>query len=74
MTNKEQFHCVGCGGTLTSMDAEVVFVTGFYRVIHPLGLCKACFIQSQENEQQRDALVADFTRSYNAEHLLVAYS
>ncbi|SFT02778.1 hypothetical protein [Paenibacillus sp. BC26] len=85
MTNKEQFHCVGCGGTLTSMEAELVFLTGFYRVIHPLGLCKSCFIPFQESEQQRNSPSAaapnltalddfEFNRSYTPDQLLVTHT
>ncbi|SEO14471.1 hypothetical protein SAMN05518847_10666 [Paenibacillus sp. OV219] len=42
MLNKEQFHCVGCGCMLPRLEAEMVFLTGFYKVIYPLGCCKSC--------------------------------
>ncbi|MCQ6558847.1 hypothetical protein [Paenibacillus mendelii] len=39
---KEQFCCVGCGKLMDHEHAHVVFRTGFYRMVHPLGCCLTC--------------------------------
>jgi len=39
---KEHFCCVSCGRLLACEQAYVIFRTGFYRVIHPLGYCGEC--------------------------------
>ncbi|RAP75300.1 hypothetical protein [Paenibacillus montanisoli] len=84
MTDKERFHCVRCGCMMESMDAAVLFQTGFYRVILPLGCCKTCYTQTQETLPQDDVKSAagiesalsdelKFTTAYNYEQPL-AYS
>ncbi len=77
--DKERFYCVCCGSTMESLEAEVVFLTGFYKVIHPLGCCKVCYKQSQAELPQQDDVnsevctgldLADdlnFTMPYNPE-------
>jgi len=39
---KEHFCCVSCGRLLACEQAYVIFRTGFYRVVHPLGYCGEC--------------------------------
>ncbi|SFI79353.1 hypothetical protein SAMN02799624_02217 [Paenibacillus sp. UNC496MF] len=42
--NKEQtpFYCLGCRAFPDREEAARTFRTGFYRVIHPLGMCRSC--------------------------------
>ncbi|MFD0714306.1 hypothetical protein [Paenibacillus sp. GCM10027626] len=39
---KERFCCVCCFQLLSFEQAHIVFRTGFYRIIHPLGCCGHC--------------------------------
>ncbi|UVI31630.1 hypothetical protein [Paenibacillus spongiae] len=39
---KEQICCVGCGKLIDHQHAHVVFRTGFYRMVYPLGCCHTC--------------------------------
>ncbi|MFX3632184.1 MAG: hypothetical protein ACE3L7_08915 [Candidatus Pristimantibacillus sp.] len=39
---EEQFYCVGCATMVTIEHAEVLFRTGFFRSIHPMGCCTTC--------------------------------
>lgn len=42
MQGKDRFCCVSCGGMFVIQEADLLFRTGFFRGIHPLGCCKAC--------------------------------
>ena len=43
MLDREHFCCVRCEKLILKAEAEVIFRTGFYRSIHALGCCKACY-------------------------------
>lgn len=43
MLDREHFCCVRCENSFLKVEAEVIFRTGFYRSIHALGCCKACY-------------------------------
>jgi len=47
---KEHFCCVSCGRLQACEQAYVIFRTGFYRVIHPLGYCGQCASGGTDNE------------------------
>ncbi|WP_219835824.1 hypothetical protein [Paenibacillus sp. R14(2021)] len=52
MSNANQFCCVDCGKLLVRDEAELVFRTGFFRVIYPLGYCKACSAFPKQGRQE----------------------
>lgn len=39
---KDRFCCVSCGEMIQHEQAHLVFRTGFFRTIQPLGCCKSC--------------------------------
>ncbi|EXX87542.1 hypothetical protein BG53_04005 [Paenibacillus darwinianus] len=39
MTGSGRFYCVRCNCLEESGEAEVLFKTGYFKVIHPLGCC-----------------------------------
>ncbi|MFB9330995.1 hypothetical protein ACFFSY_34075 [Paenibacillus aurantiacus] len=39
---KDRFCCVSCGEMIQHEQAHLVFRTGFFRTIQPLGCCKVC--------------------------------
>lgn len=39
---QEQFYCVGCQNMIPTGLANVLFRTGFFRVVNRLGCCRAC--------------------------------
>ncbi|MBM7567343.1 hypothetical protein [Paenibacillus sacheonensis] len=51
MTNKNQFYCVSCGKMMDNYEADKLFMTGFYRIVYPLGCCKSCTIKLTESSQ-----------------------
>ncbi|GMK41148.1 hypothetical protein PCCS19_42040 [Paenibacillus sp. CCS19] len=38
----EQFYCVCCNQLLRKREADILFRTGYFRVVYPLGCCVAC--------------------------------
>jgi hypothetical protein len=42
MQDHSHFFCVGCCNMVQLDDAAILFRTGFYRVIHPMGCCETC--------------------------------
>ncbi|WP_274649411.1 hypothetical protein [Paenibacillus humicola] len=42
MEDKECFCCICCGYILDREVAAIVFRTGFYKIVYPLGCCKRC--------------------------------
>ncbi|WP_127531073.1 hypothetical protein [Paenibacillus kobensis] len=38
----DRFYCVSCGQLMEMKNAEILFRTGYFRVVHPLGCCIAC--------------------------------
>ena len=42
MQEKVRFCCVCCGNMLGAEEASIIFRTGFFKVVHPLGCCKMC--------------------------------
>ncbi|GGD75967.1 hypothetical protein [Paenibacillus nasutitermitis] len=63
MPQRNQFCCVCCEVMFSQEEAHLIFRTGFFRNIHPLGYCKACFKQEEKintaNAQSTDLLHAD---------------
>ncbi|PZD95527.1 hypothetical protein DNH61_13435 [Paenibacillus sambharensis] len=42
MHGSNQFYCVCCNKLEEMGEADVLFKTGYFRVIHPLGCCESC--------------------------------
>ncbi|MWC30410.1 hypothetical protein [Paenibacillus sp. MMS18-CY102] len=42
LSNDDRFYCVCCGQLLEKKEADVLFRTGYFRVVHQLGCCLAC--------------------------------
>lgn len=38
----DRFFCVCCGQLMERKEAEILFRTGYFRVVHQLGCCIAC--------------------------------
>lgn len=47
MLRSDQYYCVGCGRMEKLEEAQVLFRTGFFRIVHPLGCCIGCSEQDQ---------------------------
>ncbi|GBF76017.1 hypothetical protein PA598K_04456 [Paenibacillus sp. 598K] len=50
MLRSDHYYCVGCGRMEKLEEAQVLFRTGFFKIIHPLGCCAVC--GEQENGMQ----------------------
>lgn len=37
-----QFYCVACNELIGLNEARLLFKSGYYAVIHPLGCCRSC--------------------------------
>ncbi|OMF30862.1 hypothetical protein BK133_16405 [Paenibacillus sp. FSL H8-0548] len=51
--SKDRFYCVSCGELVSNPEADIVFRTGFFRVVHPMGYCLTC----SEEQDRLDAIV-----------------
>lgn len=40
--HSDQFYCVCCNQLLKRKEANILFKTGYFRVIYPLGCCLGC--------------------------------
>ena len=47
MLRSNEYYCVGCGRMEKLEEAQVLFRTGFFRIVHPLGCCVSCGEQDQ---------------------------
>lgn len=52
---EEQFYCVGCTTMVTIQHAEILFRTGFFRSIHPMGCCATCSTHMEKVMAERAA-------------------
>lgn len=43
------FFCVHCKSLLERGDAQQVFKTGYFKIVHPLGCCKSCSQEAADN-------------------------
>ena len=43
--DSERFYCVSCQTLEQKFNGEVLFKTGFFRVVYPLGCCVACLTE-----------------------------
>ncbi|WP_156889712.1 hypothetical protein [Paenibacillus harenae] len=50
MRLKDRFYCVSCGEMVASPDADILFRTGFFQVVHPMGYCLTCSIQHDKED------------------------
>jgi len=48
MQERNQFCCVCCEVMYSQEEAHMIFRTGFFRNIHPLGYCKACYKEEEK--------------------------
>lgn len=46
----EQFYCVGCAKMVSMLQADVLFRTGFFKVIHPMGCCVECMVKQEKTQ------------------------
>ncbi|CAM3985657.1 hypothetical protein L1N85_04945 [Paenibacillus alkaliterrae] len=49
MRFKDCFYCVSCGEMVANPEADIVFRTGFFQVVHPMGYCLACSIEEEKH-------------------------
>ncbi|MFD2328431.1 hypothetical protein ACFSR7_04160 [Cohnella sp. GCM10020058] len=40
--NQGQFYCVACNELIGLKEARLLFKSGYYTVIYPLGCCRSC--------------------------------
>lgn len=45
MRSEDRFYCVSCGEMVSNPKADILFRTGFFRVVHPMGYCLSCSIE-----------------------------
>lgn len=46
--SEDRFYCVSCGEMVSNPEADILFRTGFFRVVHPMGYCLACSIEQDK--------------------------
>ena len=63
MNGAGTFYCVKCNRLEEAGQASIMFRTGYYRVIHPLGCCVAC----ESAESAVSGLIADLHRGLETE-------
>jgi len=64
MTRQEQrFYCVSCGELVTSPKAEIMFRTGFFRIVHPMCYCYTCSLKEDKLANESET-AASSTYSY----------
>ncbi|GGG21561.1 hypothetical protein [Paenibacillus abyssi] len=51
MQMSDQYYCVGCGRLEQANQAKLLFRTGFFRVIHPIGCCVSCSEKKAESDR-----------------------
>ncbi|WP_127569604.1 hypothetical protein [Paenibacillus xylaniclasticus] len=56
----DRFYCVSCGQLMEMKHAELLFRTGYFRVVHPLGCCLAC-----EQKQSHADMLPDHRRLHS---------
>jgi len=42
VTASDRFYCVRCNRLEELTNGDVLFKTGYFRVVHPLGCCESC--------------------------------
>ncbi|CAM4412057.1 hypothetical protein [Paenibacillus tarimensis] len=63
MHGSNQFYCVCCNSLEEMSEADVLFKTGYFRVIHPLGCCESCTQSAVNSGTDDDLLCAELTAS-----------
>lgn len=64
MCSKDNFYCVSCGEMVSKPEADILFRTGFFRVVHRMGYCLTC-----SHEQDRlDALAGSSGKTSNYDY------
>lgn len=48
MCSKDRFYCVSCGEMVSKPEADILFRTGFFRVVHRMGYCISCSIEQDK--------------------------
>ncbi len=48
VTGSELFYCVRCNRLEELDGGDVLFKTGYFRVVHPLGCCESCRAAASE--------------------------
>lgn len=62
--SKDRFYCVSCREMLANPEADILFRTGFFRVVHPMGYCLACSVE----QDKLDALVGTAGKTSNYDY------
>jgi hypothetical protein len=45
--DKDRFYCVCCSNMFDQDEAHIIFRTGFFKNVHPLGCCKKCHADAE---------------------------
>jgi len=45
MMGTERFYCVSCHALKPKETGMMLFKTGYFRIVHPLGCCEACRVE-----------------------------
>lgn len=49
------YYCVRCGELVTSPEADVLFRTGFFKIVHPMCFCSACSLEQDKADNSVNA-------------------
>ncbi|MCA0755735.1 hypothetical protein KP806_11815 [Paenibacillus sp. N4] len=70
MRFEDSFYCISCGKMVANPDADILFRTGFFQVVHPMGYCLACSME--EDKQESTAESPGKTSNYDLKMFLRA--
>jgi hypothetical protein len=62
--SEDRFYCVSCGEMVFNPEADILFRTGFFRVVHPMGYCLTCSME----EDKLDALAGSQGKTSNYDY------
>ncbi|WP_424767325.1 hypothetical protein [Paenibacillus sp. sgz302251] len=54
-STEDRFYCVSCREMISSLAADIMFRTGFFRVVHPMGYCLACSMEHEKYESPAES-------------------
>jgi|GEM_PF-2758731 len=61
---EERFYCVSCGELVTSPKTDIMFRTGFFKIVHPMCYCLACSHEEEKYIKENGLSVADNNYDY----------
>lgn len=62
--SEDRFYCVSCGEMVSNPEADILFRTGFFRVVHPMGYCLACSVE----QDKLDAVLGSAGKTSNYDY------